>query len=55
MDTRPILDPVQVQLQCQLIPLRLAGKAPYLSHLPQILQSIAGLCDAGRFKRLGRR
>jgi len=55
MDTRPILDPVQVQLQRQLIALPLARKAPYPPHLPQILQTIAGLCDASHFKRLGRR
>jgi len=54
MDTRPILDPVQVQLQRRFIPLQVARSALYLPHLPRILHTIAGLCDAAQFKGLGR-
>jgi hypothetical protein len=52
MDTRPILDPVQVQLQRQLLLLQVARQAPYP---PRILHTIAGLCDAAHRQRLGRR
>jgi hypothetical protein len=50
MDTRSLLDPVQVQLQRRFISLQIARQAPYP---PRILHTIAGFCDAAHFQWLG--